>query len=181
MVKLRFRAIHVLPVILVVASCATHQAQPDPPPSPPPVVFYSPFLKSGTLTEWAETAIKRGIGIQIHPGVAPYPDGRVIQPDKKYTRKEQEEDQRVADRSANLVGGWAHIAETSDQTFERLEELALSMFVNNSDNVKYAEAVAATMMMYPELRATYYQTVSGGDRRPVDKKQTSRGGPNEKG
>jgi hypothetical protein len=143
-------------------SCSTPGSSPDSESLVEPTEYYSPYLQSGVLADWADTAVKRGVGIQVHPGVAAYPDGRVIDPNRKYTREQYEEDIRVANRAANLVGGWDHIRETSDQTFASLEDLSLSLFVNNSESVQYAQALAATMMIYPELRAVYWQTVSGG-------------------
>ena len=128
-----------------------------------PRPYYSPFREGGGLTAWVEDAIKRGIGLQIHPDVAPYPDNRAVSRKKRISREElEEEGAMLSERVASMIGGWERIALTSDKQFDTLERLAWDMS-NYTEEPRYAEAVNATMMLYPALRAIYYPVTGGGN------------------
>ncbi|MCP4639215.1 MAG: hypothetical protein GY851_02210 [bacterium] len=139
---------------LILASCKTT----PPPPSYPP--FYSPFREGGGLTAWANEAIKRGIGLQIHPNMQPYPDNR-LNYDDSVSRKELEREGRwISERVARMIGGWDFVATTSDKDFLSVEELAYDL-QNCSQEPRFAEALSAAMMLYPPLRAVYYPVSAG--------------------
>ncbi len=152
-----------LPLVLflgvVFAGCITASAPSAPVGAP----FCSPFLESGELADWAVVAIRQGIGLQISPYVAPYPGNRVVPRDKPYRHRAVSlKDQRTADQAARLIGGWDLIDSTSTVKFAKAEDLALHLFSANAQHPRYAEALAATMTIYPKLRAVYYTVTSGG-------------------
>ena len=144
--------------------------------------FYSPFREGGTLTDWADNAIDQGIGQRIHRNVAPYPDNRVVSRNEKLSAKElQKEGKVLSERVAGMVGGWGHIADTSDISFAQLQGLALDL-PRFRGEPRFAEALAATMMLYPALRAEYYPITAGSqsdwggkEKKKKVKKKNSRG------
>ena len=134
-----------------------------------PVTYYSPYLSSGALTEWAAAAVERGIGSQLYPNVMEFPDNRVLDDGVREWKvnKARKSERIVAERSANLCGGWDFISKTSDKEFNTVDALAADLFARNVDDVRYAQALAATMMIYPELRSKYYIVNYGGWREQI--------------
>lgn len=143
----------VLGISLLVQSCKTGNEVTHP--------YYSPFRESGALADWADIAIQQGIGQQVNPQMAPYPDNRVIDPNQRLSaRKLEKENKALSERVARMVGGWEYIGETSDQMFSTLQGLAMHL-PKYSNEPRFAEALAATMMLYPALRAEYYPVTAG--------------------
>lgn len=120
----------------------------------------SPFDEQGDLTQWAKTAIDKGIGLQLNPYVTPYP-GNVGETSEEHSRpfkhraRLSRKDKRMADRAARLIGGWGRVETSSPVKYASAEELAQALFVNDQEHPRYAEALAATMMLYPQLKALY--------------------------
>jgi len=143
----------VLSVSLLVQGCKTGNEVVHP--------YYSPFRESGALADWADIAIQQGIGQQVNPHMAPYPDNRIIDPNQRLSaRKLEKENKALSERVAQMVGGWDHIGESSDQMFTTLQGLAMHL-PKYSNEPRFAEALAATMMLYPALRAEYYPVTAG--------------------
>lgn len=133
--------------------------------------YYSPFRESGVLTDWATVAIRKGIGKQVHPNVAPYPDNRVIHAGQTHSRaKVEKEEREVAQRTAQLVGGWGYINSSSDLVYNSVDEFVLALN-QHKDHPQYADALAASMMLYPLLRVEYYNLSYGASQ------QIERGAP----
>ena len=123
--------------------------------------FYSPFRGGGGLTPWAEEAVERGVGLQVYSDMAPYPDSRIINPGQAVSRRRLELENRVlSDRVARSLGGWDSIASSSDPPFNNIDDFAFELS-GHTEEPRHAEALAATMMLYPGLRAVYYPATSG--------------------
>lgn len=141
---------------LVMSACQTAPAGQDDvtPVSSPP--FYSPFLEAGGLTEWAQAAIRQGIGRQVGSSRDRYPENKVAGPYAETYRKSRSAYQRaVADYAANLVGGWAYIASVSGPGYDSMEDLTRELN-RRKGHPQFAEALAAAMILYPELGGVYY-------------------------
>jgi len=61
----------------------------------------------------------------------------------------------VADYAANLVGGWAYIASVSGPGYDSMEDLTRELN-RRKGHPQFAEALAAAMILYPELGGVYY-------------------------
>ncbi len=148
---------------VIFASCHTVQG---PVPALPDT-FYSPYTADGSLAAWATRAIDRGLGNQLYTEVAAFPDNRATRGTTGVVKvnKTTKTDRIVAERSANLCGGWDFIARTSDKSFNTADALAVDLFIQHAGHPMYTEAVAAAMMVYPELRSKYYIVNYGGWRR----------------
>lgn len=152
-------------IISLFFSCHTVQG---PVPSLPDT-FYSPYTADGSLAEWASRAIQRGLGNQLYSEVNAFPDNRLVDDSIKITKvnKIKKSDRIIAERSALLCGGWDYIARTSDKSFPTADALAADLFINNIEHPMYPQAVAASMMVYPELRSKYFIVNYGGWREQI--------------
>ena len=153
-------AVSLLSMSMAFLGCASGSAAVEP-VGPGPGLC-SPFDGNGELTQWAEVAIKKGIGLQLNPYVTPYPGNVGQTAQERYKPEKQKKhlskkDRRLADRSARLIGGWAFIESTSPIKFATPEELAQSIYVNDQEHPRYSEALAAVMMLYPKMRLAYLQ------------------------
>jgi phage tail tape-measure protein len=56
-------------------------------------------------------------------------------------------------------GGWEYIKETSDLSFNSLEDMAVWLYATKSSNEHYPEVYKATCGIYPELQEVYYSAI----------------------
>jgi len=132
--------------LVLVAACATYEA-------PPRTAYCSPYLDNGELAEWASLAIKRGFGQRVVKGRSTY---------RNYGPLHNRKARRDVNKAIGAIGGWEAVESSSDVRFLSPEELALHLYHNHSDHIRYAEALAATMHIYPDFRVQYYRVTSPG-------------------
>ncbi len=65
----------------------------------------------------------------------------------------------------SAIGGEEFIRETSDLSFDSLQDMAVFIYVNYSSNPEYQKILEATWALYPEFQTVYYpalQAASAG-------------------
>jgi len=61
-------------------------------------------------------------------------------------------------------GGWEYIKETSDLSFNSLEDMAVWLYVTKSNNEHYQETFKAAGQIYPELNKIFYSAIKDAPR-----------------
>ncbi len=63
-----------------------------------------------------------------------------------------------------MVGGEAFIKANSDISFRTVQDLAVYMYAKNSAHKDFAEALALTQEIYPDLKTAYYPAIAAASR-----------------
>ena len=63
------------------------------------------------------------------------------------------------------MGGWDNIRATSDLSFNSLGDYAVYLYAKHSSHPKYAEALAASKKLYPDLEDSYENLLRSATRR----------------
>ncbi|MCG5495843.1 hypothetical protein [Ectothiorhodospira variabilis] len=165
----KFPILVLLPLFLV--ACATIP-QPDELAAPQPIQnnsgeFMSPYTSDGILAEWVSDAVNVRFGAATGRAV-----GTAVGQDAMQRvpfiggwlgRRVGDEVGRQA--AINLAGGWDHIKDSSDLSFDDVKDLAVWMYVVHSDHEHYEEAVELTGEIYPEFRDNYQRALTRAARR----------------
>lgn len=117
----------------------------------------SPYTSDDVIAEWVDNALKAksgaAIGGAVGSAVGQYAASKALdsfgvfgsmlgkQVGKKIGREQ----------ALKAAGGEEVIKDTSDLSFDNWENLAVFMYVNHSQREEYAEVLAATQVIYPEL------------------------------
>jgi len=122
--------------------------------------FFLPYDNEGNLTAWAEKALGAQVGAAVGAKAgakagsmlaAKVPFGGLLGGKAKKKGKEL--------GALAAVGGADFIKESSNLSFNSLEDMSLYMHLNCSENENYIKAFAAAMAIYPDLEKTYEATV----------------------
>lgn len=132
--------------------------------SPTPIdgnegAYMSPYTSDDVIAEWVDNALKAksgaAVGGAVGSAVGQYAASQALnnfgflgsmlgkQVGKKMGR----------DQALKAAGGEEVIKETSDLSFNKWEDLAVFMYVNHSQREEYADVLAATQVIYPELES----------------------------
>lgn len=162
------KVIAVAALSLMLAACATapRMAPPQAIQAPAPIVgntgkFMSPFTEDGTVAKWVEKGRAASAGANIGGFVGaqagaklaeniPFVGGFIGQKVGETVGREI---------AINMVGGEAFIRETSDLSFDNIEDMALYMYAKNSTHKDYAQVLDLTQKIYPDLQKAYYPTI----------------------
>nr|WP_315398397.1 hypothetical protein [uncultured Duganella sp.] len=166
------KTIAVFALTLTLAGCASapiapQLAAPSQLSAPKPVLgsggaFMSPFTEDGTVTLWVEKGKSARAGSNVGgflgaqagqrlAGQIPFIGGLIGQSVGESAGR------AVA---LQMVGGESFIRANSDISFNTVQELAVYMYVNNSTHKDFAEALALTQEIYPELKSAYYPAIA---------------------
>ena len=121
--------------------------------------FLSPYTSDGVTAEWVNQAINAGIGAQIGSTTGAATAGSIA-------RELGESFAVVAvvsmagsaigeaiGRSAAIEtsGGWEHIRETSDMSFNSIEDMRRYLELRHGNDENYEDVFNATSQIYPDL------------------------------
>ncbi len=109
--------------------------------------YASPFLSNGELAPWASKAIEQGVGLRLRTSEKRSYSAVWVSSEQK----------KEAEKAARRLGGWKRIHDTSDLAFPSVQALVDSLISQNRQHPRYAEAVSAAMVLYPELMAVFYE------------------------
>lgn len=123
--------------------------------------FYSPYTSDDVLAPWVDKAVKVKLGAAVGstvgqvagiaasaavPGLGPLLEMGV----KSIGRK----------IALTAVGGWAYVKETSDLSFNKLEDLSIFVYAKYGEHEHYNAAVGTMSAIYPALQGGYMQFVN---------------------
>jgi hypothetical protein len=153
---------------LVLGACATapHMAPPQAITAPTPIAgntgrFMSPFTEDGTVARWVEKGQAASAGANVGGFVGaqagqklaeniPFVGGLIGQAVGEKVGREI---------ALSMVGGEAYIRETSDLSFNSVEDMALYMYAKNSTHKDYAKVLELAQKIYPDLQQAYYPAI----------------------
>jgi hypothetical protein len=119
--------------------------------------FMAPYASDGTVTAWAGKAMQARTGAAVGSEFGGRAAGALATKVpvvgglfSGFMKKKATESAAVM-----AMGGWNQIRDSSNQSFDNLDDLAVYMHVNHSGRSDYQEALAATMALYPDLEGRY--------------------------
>lgn len=122
--------------------------------------YIFPYLNSGLVTAWAEKSLSAQAGAEAGAMAADkatsalaskVPFGGLVGGALKGKTKEL--------AAVTAIGGWDFIKESSDISFDKLEDYSLYMHVEFYGSADYENALAAAMAIYPELEKTHKRSI----------------------
>jgi len=155
-------------LIFMCASCAKqpHIAQPQQLNAPDPIadnsgLYMCPYTSDGVMAEWTDKAINAKMGSTIGSMAGAYAGQKALEQvpfvggfiGQKVGEKIGRE---IAIKSC---GGMEYIKETSDLSFNNVEEMSLYLYVKHSSHEHYQNALNAAQEIYPEFKKGYYQAL----------------------
>ncbi|HIM30560.1 MAG TPA: hypothetical protein EYG57_13565 [Planctomycetes bacterium] len=119
--------------------------------------YMSPYTSDEVVAEWVDKAISAKLGASIG-GTAGRMAGERLAENVPFVggflgrAAGQSMGRKIALES---VGGEAFMRETSDLSFNSINDLSLFLFVEHSHRENFADVLAATQEIYPELKTAY--------------------------
>ncbi|NNF67664.1 MAG: hypothetical protein HKM98_09160 [Gammaproteobacteria bacterium] len=118
--------------------------------------YVAPYLVDGELTAWAEKALQASIGSAAGKEAGGKAAGMLAQkvPFGGLMGKKVK-DKAGAQGAVVAAGGWEFIRSSSDQSFDKVDDIAVYMHVTHADSAGYSEALSAAFDIYPDLKKRY--------------------------
>jgi hypothetical protein len=123
--------------------------------------YLSPFTSDLVVADWVDKSIDAGIGANLG-GLIGTHLGRQILSEIPFVGASmgKEIGESVGHNMAlNAIGGEGFLRESSDISFDSLQNMAIYLFKFNSEHPSYLQAVKATMVLYPQLKRTYNESI----------------------
>jgi len=152
-----------LTLLVVASGCAPHLARPDQLTAPAPIEgntgkYMSPYTSDEVLAEWVDSAMKARAAGSIGGAVGAYAGAKALEQipfvggflGEKVGKKIGQE---IAIKCA---GGREHICQTSDLSFDNLDDMAVYLYVKHSASEHYQDALKATFGIYPDFEQRYH-------------------------
>ena len=160
--KLSVFACVTLLLVTMVGCAGPKIASPDQLTAPEPIhgntgKYMCPYTSDDVLAEWVDNSLKASAAGSIGGAVGAYAGAKALEQvpfvgafiGKSVGNKVGKE---IAIKAA---GGREVITNTSDQSFNNLNDLAVFMYVKYSTNEHYQSALKAAYGIYPEFKQQY--------------------------
>jgi hypothetical protein len=120
-----------------------------------------PYTSDGVLTEWVEMAIDANIGEDLGGLVGSLLGQQLVigVPLIGSTIGKNVGEEVGRTTAINAIGGIEVLKDTSDLSFNSLEEMSRYLYKNHSSHPYYLQTIQATMIFYPELKAVYNEAI----------------------
>ena len=128
--------------------------------------FLSPYTEDGVVAAWVDKAVNAKLGAAIGSQAGAYA-GRKLMENVPFFGGML--GQKVGDAAGRKIaieasGGWEYIKETSDLSFNTVEDLAVYMYAHHSSHPDYQKVLEATWEIYPELQTAYMPAIMNASR-----------------
>lgn len=119
--------------------------------------FMAPYTTDGVVAEWVDKAIKAKMGAAIGSHVGAYAGQKALEQVPFIGGFIGEKAGKAIGReiAVKSAGGWDSIKQSSDLSFNSVDDLAVWMYAKYSENEHYAQVLEATQGIYPELVERY--------------------------
>ncbi|MDH3647669.1 MAG: hypothetical protein OER80_12940 [Gammaproteobacteria bacterium] len=118
--------------------------------------YVVPYTADGAVTAWAEKALQASVGSAAGKEAGGKAAGMLA---KKVPfgglMGKKVKDTAGAQGAVMAAGGWEFIRESSDQSFDDIDDTAVFMHVTHADSAGYSEALSAAFDIYPDLKKRY--------------------------
>jgi hypothetical protein len=166
------RSILILLSFMLLASCAGVQ----PPPTPGELVapmpredaegkFLSPYTSDGVVAGWVE----KGISAQVGSTVGAYAGaklGEKLAEQVPFAGMFSQQIGEAAGRQAaiQLSGGWEAMRESTDLSFDTIDDLIVYTYVNYANNEHYADVIKHVSKIYPDWNKRFSAAIARAPR-----------------
>jgi hypothetical protein len=152
--------------LLLAAWGAPALPKPDALAAPTPIEgttgkYMSPFTSDGVTAGWVTKAMSVAMGAKLG-GMAGQYAGQKAMEQVPFVGGMfgKSLGQKMGSAAAlEAIGGAAVLTDTSDLSFNSLNEMAVYMYVNYSTHPEYAKILKATSAIYPQMDETYTQAL----------------------
>jgi len=162
MAKKSLSLILVLSLLILLSSCASTSPTPDPLSSytvaPVPVsdnsgTYMCPYTQDGVVAQWCDKAINASIGGGVGKVAGSLAGSHLLEKIPFVGSLFGAELGEAAGRAIAIKasGGWDYIKETSDQSFNSIDDLKVWMYVTYSKNEHYEQVLKSVRNIYPEF------------------------------
>lgn len=128
-----------------------------------------PYTQDGVLAEWTDKAINVGAAAGVGGAVGAYAGQKALEfiPFVGGFLGQKLGDEAARAIALESIGGEEFLKESSDLSFNTVEELSVYMYINFSTNEHYADALESTMDIYPDMKQGYYAALQSAERCPI--------------
>lgn len=119
--------------------------------------YLSPYTSDGVTADWVDKSINAKMGSAVGGAVGAYAGAKAMENVPFIGGFLGNKVGKAAGRKAALAasGGEDYMRQTSDLSFNSLEEMSVWMYRNHGQSANYAEVLKATQEVYPEMKQVY--------------------------
>jgi hypothetical protein len=157
-----FRLCACLILAVGLAACATPMPGPNEVRVPTPILgnsgeYMSPYTQDGVLALWVDKAVNAKLGATIGATVGAVAGQQALGyvPLVGGFLGQMAGEQIGRSIAIEASGGEEYIKSTSDISFATLDDLSVYIYAKNSTHPNYADALSATMEIYPGMKTGY--------------------------
>jgi len=126
--------------------------------------YFSPYTSDGVVTEWVNKGIELDMGANIGSLVG---TGAQLLTDISLVGGivgDMVGEKIGHEVAMSAIGGEEFVKSTSDQSFEKVEDLAVFLYARHASHRDYKEVLAIAIKLYPELKDIYYSAIVDASR-----------------
>ncbi|MBF0205129.1 MAG: hypothetical protein HQK67_12700 [Desulfamplus sp.] len=155
-----------LSVIFIGCVGQQHVALPKELKAPEPIagnsgLYMCPYTSDGVMAEWTDKAINAKIGSTVGSVAGAYAGQKALEqvPFVGGLLGQQVGEKIGREVAIKSCGGMEYIKETSDLSFNNIDQMAVYLYVKHSSHEHYQSALNAAQEIYPELKTRYSQAL----------------------
>lgn len=158
----------VILIVLSITSCVAMKQPLQPNQIIPPTprvdnegAYMCPYTQDGVVAEWVDKAINAKMGATIGKHAGTYIGQQALENIPFVggwlgSAAGEAVGRKIAIEAS---GGWDYIKNTSDLSFDNVNDLAVYIYATYSTNEHFKDVLQATMEIYPELKKGYYNAI----------------------
>jgi len=158
-------------VFIFFNGCASAPPKPEEIIPPKPISdnsgeYMCPYTQDGMVAPWCDKGINASIGSTVGKTAGAYLGSKALEqvPFIGGFLGSKAGDAVGRKVAIEASGGWEYIKETSDLSFNSLEDMAVWLYVTKSNNEHYQETFKAAGQIYPELNKIFYSAIKDAPR-----------------
>ncbi len=134
--------------------------------------YLCPYTQDGVMAEWVDKAINAKIGATVGKHTGAYAGQQLLENVPFIGGLVGQHAGEAIGRKIAIEcsGGWEYIQETSDVSFDTLEDLSIYLYAVYSSNEHFKDALEATMEIYPEMKTKYYPAITHAPKKEAPEK-----------
>ena len=155
-----------MPVVCVNAADSVKIAKPNQISAPRPLmdgsgVFFVPYTSDGVITDWVDKGIQLDMGSNLGGLIGAELANQVLSeiPVLGSMIGKSVGEYIGASAAISAIGGIDYIRSTSDQSFQKIEDLAVFLYARHASHKDYKKVLAITIIVHPELEEIYYSAI----------------------
>ena len=124
--------------------------------------YMSPYTSDDVVAEWVDKGMSAKLGSSLGSTAGQMAAGKLASNIPMFGSLLGRKAGEAVGRKMALeaIGGKAFLRESSDLSFNSLEKMSVYLFVEHGHRENYAEVLAATQEIYPDLKTVYYSAIA---------------------